>query len=274
MLSRPKRAITYVLACLLAQSAVWAVPVEVVVSILPLKNFVENIGGPEVSVSTMVGTGHSPATYEPTPKQLTAMADARVYFRIGVPFENAWMDRIAALYPRLPIINCRYSKTNELDPHVWTSPLNVAVIAVCIRDALIAVAPTQVDLFEQRHRQFAASLAGLDTDIRRRLHESDAHEFLVFHPAWGHFAAEYGLQQIALEHAGKQPGARMLTRLIDHAGKRRLKVILVQPQFSRSLAEVAAKELHARLVEVDPLAEDYLAAMEALTLAVTMTSGP
>ena len=66
----------------------------VFVSILPQQYFVSQIGTDLVDVRVMVGPGHSPATYEPTPQQMAALSKADVYFRIGVPFESAWLDKI------------------------------------------------------------------------------------------------------------------------------------------------------------------------------------
>ena len=64
---------------------------NVFVSILPQKYFVEKIGGARVSVHVMVTPGKSPATYEPTPNQVVELGSADVFFTIGVPFENAFL---------------------------------------------------------------------------------------------------------------------------------------------------------------------------------------
>ena len=72
--------------------AVWALPGRAAsesktteptacwVSILPQKYFVERIGGGHVVTRVMVGAGQSPATYEPTARQLAQLAEADVYF--------------------------------------------------------------------------------------------------------------------------------------------------------------------------------------------------
>jgi len=252
--------------------------IQVFVSILPLRYFVEKVGGDAVSVSTMVGPGHSPATYEPTPRQLAALADAEVYFRIGVPFEIAWMDRIAALYPQLPIVDCRSAElrrlATELDPHVWTSPRNALAIAECVRETLSGLVSTGGStgeaIFRERHDRLAARLRSLDAEIRQQLEQVGVKDFLVFHPAWGHFAREYGLTQIAFEQHGKTPGARSLAELLTSASREQIDVIVVQPQFSSALAETAAGELRATLVVVDPLSADYSASIRALTAALTL----
>ena len=84
-------------------------PIEIFVSILPQKDFVKRIGGDKVNVHVMVGPGQSPATYEPTPKQMAKLAAASVYFRIGTPFEEVWMERIKSTNPALTIIDARHN---------------------------------------------------------------------------------------------------------------------------------------------------------------------
>ena len=88
----------------LSSIALAEVPVQVFVSILPQKYFVERIGGALVSVSVMVPPGANPVTYEPKPKQMADLAQARIYYAIGVPFENVWLKRIAALNRRMLIV--------------------------------------------------------------------------------------------------------------------------------------------------------------------------
>ena len=250
-------------------------PIEVFVSILPQKYFVERVGGDRVSVSVMVGPGRSPATYEPTPRQLSHLSKARLYFGIGVAFERIWMDRISAANPHMKIIDTQrgiklrdidslgVGKTSAVsgglkDPHVWTDPLLVKIMAAHIRDALIESDPENRAEYESNYTSFAADLGSLDQWIRDLFQGLSSRNFMVFHPSWGYFADAYGLKQIPIESAGKEPGARTLATLIEQGRKAQVKVIFVQQQFSRSAAETVAQAIGARVVTVDPLAENYL----------------
>ncbi len=76
-------------------------------SILPVETFIERIGGERVSVGVMVGPGHSPATYDPRPRQIAELSRAQVYFRIGVPFESVWMARIENANPGMRVVDLR-----------------------------------------------------------------------------------------------------------------------------------------------------------------------
>jgi zinc transport system substrate-binding protein len=78
---------------------------SVFVSIVPQKYFVQQIGKDLVDVQVMVLPGASPATYEPKPKQMADLSKTKVYFAIGVPFENAWLEKIANANPNMQVIH-------------------------------------------------------------------------------------------------------------------------------------------------------------------------
>jgi zinc transport system substrate-binding protein len=277
-----RRVIYFVLLLTTIPPAIADKPISVFVSILPQKYFVEQVGGKRVRVSVMVPPGHSPATYEPTPRQLLRLSDARAYFRIGVPFEESWIERIRAANPRMNIIDTsagtgllsprRFGLAldvcllgHDKDPHSWTSPPVVRIQSQQIRDALIALDPANRGEYEANHRRFAQALKELDQYIRNRLRDIDRRSFLVFHPSWGYYAQTYGLKQIPIERQGKAPGAKQLTELIDLARTEGINVIFVQRQFSRATAESIARAIGAKLITVDPLAENYIDNLKRVT---------
>ena len=260
-----------------------AEPLEIFVSVPPLKTFVEKVAGPHANVNTMVGPGHNPATYEPGPKQIRQLADTRYYLRIGVPFENAWMQRIQSANPAMQIIDVRegiqlrtleqhhhapdhgdhhgHDDTGygvELDPHVWTSPRLVMHILENIEKLLAAALPRHSDEFARNRRQYSMELEELDQSISNTLRPLNSRRFLVFHPSWGYFAERYQLEQVAIEYQGKEPGARTLTSLINRAIEENIRVIFVQPQFSRKSAQQVAHAINGRVIAIDPLAADYV----------------
>ncbi|MDY0012233.1 MAG: zinc ABC transporter substrate-binding protein [Rhodocyclaceae bacterium] len=263
-----------------SSSVVRPAPLQVFVSILPQKYFVEHIGGERVAVSVMVGPGRSPATYEPTPSQLSRLAHAQAYFRTGVAFEKVWMARIGEINPAMRIVDmCRgivlrqvdrpfeavLAPDGEADPHVWTSPRLVKRMSANIRDALVELDPAHRTAYAANFDRFAAELDQLDADIDAALAGARQRSFMVFHPSWGYYADAYGLKQIAIETGGKEPGPRSLARTIEFGRREGVRVIFVQAQFSRRAAETIAQALGARVVAVDPLAEDYLDNMRAVT---------
>jgi zinc transport system substrate-binding protein len=146
----------------------------------------------------------------------------------------------------------------EQDPHMWTSPPLVKHMLGRIRDKLSELDSAHAMAFARNHDAYVAELDVLDAELHALLDPLPNRKFMVFHPAWGYFADNYGLTQVAIEHEGKQPGARGLGALIDQAKQANIKVVFVQPQFDKRQARQVAQAIGGAVVAVDPLAADYI----------------
>jgi zinc transport system substrate-binding protein len=265
--------------------------IEVFVSILPQKYFVQQIGKNRVDVKVMVQPGASPATYEPKPRQMAAITKAKVYFSIGVPFEKTWLPKIASSNPDMKVVNTdrgiqkiamadhhhhgeehynqdtgrhQEGKPNEshdddgiLDPHIWLSPPLVSIMARAILTALQEIDPDHRSAYETNYDAFNCEILALNAELTDIFTGKRGTQFMVFHPAWGYFAHTYGLKQIPVEIQGKNPKPAQLKELIKYAQKNDIRIIFVQPQFSAKSAEVIARSIGGQVVFANPLAEDW-----------------
>ncbi len=267
--------------------------IAVFVSIIPQKYFVQKIGKDRVTIQVMVQPGANPATYEPKPRQMVAIAKTQIYFSIGVPFENAWLNKIASSNPNMMVVQtdqgiqktpladhfdhgkeADHQETDQdhkkkhgqdenrrdlgiLDPHVWLSPPLVMIQARRILVTLQKIDPVHQSDYEANYNAFISEISELDADLKNIFSAKHGSQFVVFHPAWGYFADTYGLRQIPVEIEGKNPKPAQLKELIEFANQTHIKVIFVQPQFSAKSAEVIAKGINGQVVFADPLAEDW-----------------
>ena len=253
----------------------------VFVSIVPQKFFLQQIGKDHVNVEVMVKPGASPATYEPKSSQMRQLASASAYFSIGAPFEHAWLDKISKVNLEMKVIHTdegitklSMSKKKDknkkkehkekshdhktgLDVHIWLSPSLVKIQAATVTDALAKILPEKKALFQQNFDLFAKKIDTLDNDLHTIFKEKKGMKFMVFHPSWGYFAHDYGLQQVAVEVEGKNPKPAQLQKMIEKARKDDIHVIFVQAQFSTKSATVVAREIKGEVVPVNPLAEDW-----------------
>ncbi|MEZ7197350.1 metal ABC transporter solute-binding protein, Zn/Mn family [Pseudodesulfovibrio karagichevae] len=270
----------------------WAGPVlaggkvRAFVSILPQKYFVERIGGDLVDVGVLVLPGANPHMYEPSPRQMTALTRAQVYFAIGVNLEDVWLPKLADANRGMLVVRTQegvekvpmaaHEHDGEqgamheehadeehehgiLDPHIWLDPVRVKTIARNTCAGLVQVDPAHRAAYEANLAAFLKDLEGLNASIAQTLAAlpADKRTFMVFHPSWGYFAARYGLTQVAIEAGGSEPSPRHLAEIIEHGRELGVTVVFVQPQFSRRSADVIASELKARVVPLDPLAENW-----------------
>lgn len=273
----------FMAACLLIFSfSVHAGQLSIFVSVPPLQYLAQQVGGDVVSVESIVPPGHNPVNYDPSPKQLQRFADADIYIRSGVPFEQVWMPRLEILNPHMLTIDARTNlsvasaaghghagEEQHLDPHVWTSPLNAIAISQQILDALISVAPQYEERFRLNQQQLQQDFEQLHQAITQQLRPLKGSSFLVFHPAWGYFAKTYGLQQVAIEYQGKEPGPRQLVSLIETSRRQQIAFLLVQRQFSGNTAKIVADELGVELIRTDPLAYDLGASLVQMAAAIS-----
>jgi zinc transport system substrate-binding protein len=144
------------------------------------------------------------------------------------------------------------------DPHVWLSPNNAIVMASNIRDALIKRDPGNEKFYRDNASRLVLELSDLKEEIASELAGLKNRNFLVFHPSWGYFAADFNLNQIAIEQGGKDPTPKQLAHLIEEAKEHNTKVILVSPQFSQKSARTIADEINGRIESIDPLPRDYI----------------
>jgi len=234
--------------------------INVMVSILPQVDFVENIGKDKVSVETMIPPGFSPSVYEPSIEQLKKLSRADLYIRIGhIPFEKTHMGRLKDLNFKMKVIDSSKGiEIYEQDPHIWLSPRLVKIQVENIFLALVEIDPKNEDFYEHNKNEYLAKLDSLDFELKNVFSELEGKRILVFHPAFGYLARDYGFEQIAIEIDGKEPSAENLANIINITKKENIKTIFVQKQFSQKSAESIAQQINGSVVPLDPLAEDYI----------------
>ncbi len=105
----PRPAARVVLSCfallISASIAQAAEKLSVFVTIAPQKYFVQRIGRDRVDIHVMVPAGADPHTFEPKPQQMVAMAEAKLYFAIGIDFEEARLKNIISTNRQIMIVH-------------------------------------------------------------------------------------------------------------------------------------------------------------------------
>ncbi|MCD6223950.1 MAG: zinc ABC transporter substrate-binding protein [Deltaproteobacteria bacterium] len=249
-------------------------PIPVFVSIQPQAYFVKRIGGDRVTIDVLLPAGKNPATYAPTPAKMSKLAKTRVYFRIGVPFENFFISKIASSSQQIQIVDTRtgiklrkmagrnHRQEGGNDPHIWMSPVLVKIQAKTIYKTLVLLDPEGRVEYAKGLNSFLHDLDELHKKISRSLATVKGKTIFVFHPSFGYFADTYGIKQLAVEMEGKAPKGKNLSIFIKKAKKERVHVIFVQPEFDPNAASKIAGAINGVVVSIDPLAMDYIKNLE------------
>jgi len=251
--------------------------VNIAVSVAPQKYLAQQIAGEHATVRIMIKAGQSPTTWEPSPREMAQFASTDLLFSVGVPFESIWLPRLQKNFPELIIYDPRQNITlrsiqghhhhdqhgatdgsseHELDPHIWLDPLLDIQMAENMLHALIEIDPTNQHYYEQRFQLLSKELTQLHLEIETLLKPYHSHYFMVFHPSWGYFAQRYHLEQMAIELSGKEPKGAQLAEITHHAKEKGIAAIFIQKQFSQKAALTIAEQINAKVIPLDPLAED------------------
>lgn len=239
------------------------------VTIEPLRYFAEALAGGHFEVNCMVPEGNSPETYDPTPRQLVKLTKSRAYLRIGhIGFEQAWMERLEANAPGMQVFDTSrgislirdeghahggHSHAGGVEPHIWNSPANARIIVRNVCDALCRLDSANASFYTSRLDSLNRVINRTDSIVRQLLAEGGQRAFLIYHPALSYFARDYGLTQLCLEEGGKEPSPAHLKQLIATCRAKGVRTIFVQKEFDSRNAELAAKEIGAKLVVINPL---------------------
>ena len=246
------------------------------VTITPMQAIIDEITMGDFNVEVIVPKGASPETFEPTPKQVTAISDAELIFSTGlIDFEQSLIKRISGdaeivdLSENIELIAGSCSHGNHkhkhgVDPHIWTSPRALRTMVTNAHDAIIAHYPDSVKYTEATER-LLERIDTLDSYCASRIKDANVEAMMIYHPAYTYYARDYGIKQIAIEHDGKEPSLRQTTDLIETAKNHDIKVILRQPQYSEDKVRAIANDAGAEIITTDPLSEDIIGEIERIT---------
>jgi len=257
---------------------------EVVVSIAPQEWLVDRLGGEAVHSEILVPAGQDPHSFEPKPRQIAHLAKARLYFTVGLPFEERLREKItgagmplrfvdsAAGITKIPFTEHGHEdgagRGDDTDPHVWLSAANLMVMADNIAQALAAADPEKAGFYTANLKRLRQELTTLHDHIAARLKPFAGAAFYVFHPSFGYFAHDYGLRQQAVEIEGKSPTPKQLQHLIAEARGKGARVVFSQPQFDPKSAEAVAEAIGGRVVPLDPLAYNVTENLELMAAGI------
>lgn len=275
-------------AALLLASELGAKPV-VIASIAPVEYLAKAVGGDKIEVQSLAkGDVHS---YEPKPNDMKAVAKARIFIAAGLEFEEAWIPRFKASAKNLVVVksDAKIAKLKEergeqaehdekyeahADPHVWLNPMLAITMARNISDALIDMDKANKDFYLENFQKLMNDLLAFDESAKESLAGLKNRKFVVYHPAWGYFAAHYDLEQISIERSGKEPKIDEMASTLKMIKDENIKVIFADPNRSQKSAQILASQTGAKVELLDPLGYNLLENLKIAVGAIKDANSP
>ena len=250
----------------------------VAVGIVPEAAFVEQVAGDLVEVITLIPPGNSPANYEPSAAEMQALSDAKIYFTLQMPTEQAnILPQVEDYNEDLIIVDLRASvnavyaprivdeASGAIDPHLWLSPKRAIVMVQTIADELSLIDEANRETYQQNANDYITALEALDTDIKDSLNGLDNRSFIMYHAAYGYFALDYDLEMVSIETENKEASATDMQYVVDYALEHDIHTVFYQEEFDDTQAQTIAEEIGGKAEQTAPLSYEYIANLEAFT---------
>ncbi|MFO7978832.1 MAG: zinc ABC transporter substrate-binding protein [Bacteroidales bacterium] len=249
------------------------------VSVMPLKYFVDRLTNEELEVNVMVPQGASHATYSPTARQMQQLSDSDIYLRISsLGYEQAFIHRLDEMNDRMSIVELTqglelirgmekhgdHYHEGGIDPHVWMSPQVMMNILPAIKQALVQQYPDMAIALENNFSLLMQEVEQVHQEFQQLVPTLSQRRFMIFHPALSYLARDYNLEQVAIEHEGKEPSPQQLERLVREARAEDIPVIFIQEEFDLRNATLVSQETGAEVVQINPLAYNWTDSMHQL----------
>jgi zinc/manganese transport system substrate-binding protein len=229
---------------------------NVVASFSILGDFVGNVGGDRVSVTTLVGADSDAHVYVPTPADAKRIADAKLVLVNGLGFEG-WLPRLVkSAGGKAAIVTATSGIAplklgSEADPHAWQSVANAKIYVANIRDALAAASPADAELFRANAEAYLAKLDALDREVREAVAQipNGRRKVISTHRAFGYFAAAYGVEFIAPVGVSteSEASARDLARIITQIRTAKIPAVFLENISDPRLIRRISAETGARV---------------------------
>lgn len=240
---------------------------SVVASFSILGDFVREVGGERVSVTTLVGTNGDAHVYSPTPADAKTMASAKLIVVNGLKFEG-WMTRLIKSSGAMAAIatattgiaplkgdedhgKAGHSHDHDVDPHAWQSVANAKLYVGNIRDALVKADPAGKDAYEANAARYLAQLDALEGEIRAAITRipAERRKAITSHDAFGYFVKAYGIQFIAPQGVSTEAeaSAKDVGRIIRQVKAEKVPAVFLENVTNPRLAEQIARESGAKV---------------------------
>lgn len=266
--------------------------IQVYTTVYPLQYFTERIAGDHVSVQSIYPPGSDEHTFEPTQKDMMALADADLFFYIGLGLEgfvenaektlkNEHVQMIAtadAITEDMLMHNEEEDHEGhdhgDLNPHVWISPILSEALAYSIKEKLIEISPENKVIFEANFEVLRDDLLALDRQFIDMASAATQKTFFVSHAAFSYIADTYGLEQVSVAGLNSQsePSQKELAKLVEYAKAENIKYVLFEQNVSSKLTDIIRQEIGAESLTLHNLGvlttedidndEDYFSLME------------
>ncbi len=210
---------------------------NVVASFSILADFVKNVGGDKVDVTSLVGANGDIHVFTPAPSDAKTVGDVKLLVINGLGLEG-WLPRLVqSSGSKAAIVTASngiaaLKRGSDADPHAWQSVANAKIYVANIRDALVTADPADAQTFRTNADRYLAELDALDAEVRAAVAtiRPERRKVISTHNAFGYFAASYGIEFIAPSGVSteNEPSARDIAAIIRQIKAEKIPAVFLE----------------------------------------------
>lgn len=251
---------------------------NVVTTVAPITNIVQNVGAGYINVTGIVPDGSDSHTFEPTPSDVKILAAADIIIVNSLDLELATVKLAEKVRkPGTPIIQLgnhtlskeewRYDfsfprEHGHPNPHLWPNIALAMRYAEITQDSLIAKDPHNEQAYAANTKAYLARLKELDEAIFGCVESipEKNRKLVTYHDSFAYFAPRYGLEIIAAIQPASfsEPGPQEVIHIIKQIKKENIPAVFGSRIFPSKAAKQIARETGAKYI--DQLSDDELPA--------------
>jgi ABC-type Zn uptake system ZnuABC Zn-binding protein ZnuA len=246
--------------------------IKVVASTTDLASIAQFVGGDMVKVESIaIGTA-DPHYVEVLPSYMMKVAKADIYLKVGMDLDR-WADEIidGSRNGKLVVVDCSSRidpierPTTKIDasmgdvhpqgnPHYWLNPANGLKVAELVTDALAEVDGGNFMYYAQRLEEFQKALERKETEWMAKAADLEGLEIITYHNSWPYFSSAFGVRVVGFVEPkpGIEPTPSHTAKLIELVKAKHVKIIGVEPYFSRRAPDTIARFTDAKVVTLPP----------------------
>lgn len=247
---------------------------NIIVSIYPLKEFADKIGGDKVDVTCLVPENMEPHDYEPKTKDFQELIKSKAFIYNGLGMET-WVDQVNETIKDKGVVIVNSStgievrkEEDAVDPHIWLSLKSAEVQSENIKNTFIKLDEKNKDYYEENYKKFKEELDSVYNEYKPKFDTLSKKNFITGHAAFGYLCREFGLTQKSVENlfAEGEPTPKQLEELINFCKENNIQTVFSEALASPKVSETLAKEVGAKVVPILTLeakeeGKDYIQAM-------------
>ncbi|MFT7512976.1 MAG: zinc/manganese transport system substrate-binding protein [Candidatus Omnitrophota bacterium] len=245
-----------------------------------IADLARQVGGPFVSVDSLIDLDRDSHDFDPTPSHLALAAKARLVLASGKHLEESWIAKVKdnladgievfEVGRRIPsllidtkndlFLCCPKHAEGSLDPHWWHSVSGMQRAARILGDLFGTQDPANKAAYKAQSRAYSEQLDTLTSWAKKEIAQIPRadRELSTSHLAFGYFCKEFGFKAVPVLGLNKEqdPSPAHLAETIEILRKYQVKAVFPEVQANpKALTTIAAE---AGITVGKPLMADSL----------------